>query len=200
MHSLRACTSLCERKPGSECEPPQTGNGRGNPACPYRLRLKDSEGHDCSHSVLLCQLVERSYIAVMVTISITADAFEAIKAALEPGESYSDVIVRMASARALAAAFAAASVAAWQSWRLADETIGAITHADTASEKQHQDTLVALKIASEANALSKETAERQSRDTANALALSKQAADATTKVVDANVAPERARLFFVSPS
>ena len=43
---------------------------------------------------------ERSYIAVMVTISITADAFEAIKAALEPGESYSDVIVRMASAHA----------------------------------------------------------------------------------------------------
>jgi hypothetical protein len=76
-----------------------------------------------------------------------------------------------------------------------------------ASKIQHSDTLAALKIASDANTLSKETADRQARDTANALALSKQAADAATKAADAaakavetNVAGQRARLFLTNAS
>lgn len=73
---------------------------------------------------------------------------------------------------ALVAAFFAAASAAQQAQTLATETVEAIAHADGASERQHLDTLTALKIASDANTLSKETAARQARETASALALS----------------------------
>jgi hypothetical protein len=101
---------------------------------------------------------------------------------------------------ALVAAAFVGGIAAQQAERLATATIDATAHADGASEKQHLDTLAALKIASDANTLSKETADRQARETASALELSKQAADAAAKAVETNVASERARLFLTNAS
>jgi hypothetical protein len=67
-----------------------------------------------------------------------------------------------------------------------------------ASQIQHSDTQAALKIASDANVASKETAEKQAQATTSALALSKQAADAAAKAVETSVASERARLFLTN--
>jgi hypothetical protein len=61
-------------------------------------------------------------------------------------------------------------------------------------------TLAALKIAGEANVLSKETADRQAQETASALELSKKAADAASKAVETSIATERARMFLTNVS
>ena len=68
-------------------------------------------------------------------------------------------------------------------------------HADEAARTQHVDTLAALQRAEDANTLAGATAKQQAADTAVSLGLSKQAADAATRAVDANVASERARIF-----
>jgi hypothetical protein len=97
----------------------------------------------------------------------------------------------------LIATFLAAIAAAYEAGRLANLTRTAISHADDIARGQIIATGFALKKAEDANTLAKATAERQSVDTASALALSKQAGDAAAKAVETNIAAERARIFVV---
>lgn len=89
-------------------------------------------------------------------------------------------------------AFIAAAAAACEADRLANLTKRAIDDADVAANTQHADTLLALQKAEAANTLAEKTADRQSRDTASSLALSKEAADATVAALDISRAQIRA--------
>jgi hypothetical protein len=85
----------------------------------------------------------------------------------------------------------------WLDYATLAALVGATIAAVIASYVQHSDTDAALKLAAQANALSRETAEKQAKTTASALELSKQSADAAAKAVETSVASERARLFII---
>jgi hypothetical protein len=74
----------------------------------------------------------------------------------------------------LIGAFLAAIAAAYEAGRLANLTETAVSHADVAAKLQHVDTLAALQRAEDANTTAKNTSDRQARDTASALALSRE--------------------------
>jgi hypothetical protein len=92
----------------------------------------------------------------------------------------------------LTLAFCAALYAGIEGGRLANLTQMAIDHADTAASTEHADTSLALQKAEAANTLARNTADRQSKDTASSLALSKEAADATVAALDISRAQIRA--------
>jgi hypothetical protein len=73
----------------------------------------------------------------------------------------------------------------------------AIADARSASAIQHNDTLTSLQRADEANRNAKSTSDQQALDTAKALALSKESADAAARAVETTIASERARLYVV---